>query len=235
MEWFKIAGLKFPKVFDDPSKIDTYAFVKVYGARGGKVYFRIKSADDFYDKMKKQIEEGLMKPDDQTFIQEFIAGTRYYPHYFYTQTGSRGLKLSVGGLELLSIDRRIEPIDEIYRGLPEIIPDYLDYTVSGNQPVVVRESLLPEILDLGARLVEASMKLFTPGLLGPFCIETIYNPNRGFIVFEVSARIVAGTNLYPEGSPYTPYLFTVPMSTGRRIALDIKEASKEHRLDSIIY
>ena len=234
LEWFKLAGLKSPKVFDSPSKIDTYAFVKVYGARGGKGYFRVKSADDFYDKIKKQIEEGLMKPDDQTFIQEFIAGTRYYPHYFYTQIGSRGLKLSVGGLELLSIDRRIEPIDEIYRGLPEIIPDYLDYTVSGNQPVVVRESLLPDVLDLGARLVEASMKLFAPGLLGPFCIETIYNPNRGFIVFEVSARIVAGTNLYPEGSPYTPYLFKVPMSTGRRIALDIKEASKGNRLDSII-
>jgi len=235
LEWFKKAGLKFSKVFDDPSKINTYAFVKVYGARGGKGYFRAKNPMEFRTKLDEKIREGVIKPDDKTFVQEFVAGTRYYPHYFYSQVGSRGLKLSTGGLELMSMDRRIEPIDEIYRGLPEIIPDYLDYTVSGNQPVVVRESLLPEVLAIGAKLVEASIKLFSPGLLGPFCIETVYNPSRGFVVFEVSARIVAGTNLYPEGSPYTPYLFSEPMSTGRRIALDIKEALSGNRVDSLIY
>jgi 5-formaminoimidazole-4-carboxamide-1-(beta)-D-ribofuranosyl 5'-monophosphate synthetase len=235
LEWFKAAGLNFPKVFNDPSKIDTYVFVKVYGARGGKGYFRAKNFKEFHNKLEEKIREGMIKPDDKTFVQEFIAGTRYYPHYFYSQVGSRGLKLSAGGLELMSMDRRIEPIDEIYRGLPEIIPDYLDYTVSGNQPIIVRESLLPEVLNIGAKIVEASIKLFSPGLIGPFCIETIYNTSRGFVVFEVSARIVAGTNLYPEGSPYTPYLFNEPMSTGRRIALDIKKALSENRVNSLIY
>ncbi len=235
LEWFREASLQFPKVFDDPSKIDTYAFVKVYGARGGKGYFRVKNFNEFREKLAGKVREGVIKPEDKTFIQEFIAGTRYYPHYFYSLAGSRGLKLSTGGLELMSMDRRLEPIDEIYRGLPEIIPDYLDYTVSGNQPVVVRESLLPDVLAIGARLIEASIKLFPPGLIGPFCIETVYNPSRGFIVFEVSARIVAGTNLYPEGSPYTPYIFNEPMSTGRRISLDIKEALSGNRVGSLIY
>ncbi|MGQ9781271.1 MAG: formate--phosphoribosylaminoimidazolecarboxamide ligase [Nitrososphaeria archaeon] len=235
LKWFKVAGVKFPKVYDDPSQIDSYAFVKVYGARGGKGYFRVRGANDFCEKLKTRVEEGAIRSDDQIFIQEFVAGSRYYPHYFYTQIGSRGLRLSVGGLELLSMDRRIEPIDEIYRGLPDIVPDYLDYTVSGNQPVIVRESLLPDLLDIGSRLVEASMELFPPGLLGPFCVETIYNSKKGFVVFEVSARIVAGTNLYPEGSPYTSYLFKERMSTGRRISLDIKEAIVKNRLHDLFY
>jgi 5-formaminoimidazole-4-carboxamide-1-(beta)-D-ribofuranosyl 5'-monophosphate synthetase len=235
LEWFNMAGVRSPKVYSDPSQIDSYAFVKVYGARGGKGYFRAKDVEDFHEKLKARVEEGTIKTEDQIYIQEFVAGSRYYPHYFYTSIGSRGLKLSVGRLELLSIDRRIEPIDEIYRGLPDIIPDYLDYTVSGNQPVIVRESLLPDLLDIGSKLVEASMKLFPPGLIGPFCVETIYSPKRGFVVFEVSARIVAGTNLYPEGSPYTPYLYEDRMSTGRRISLDIREARAENRLQDLIY
>ncbi len=233
--WFEKAGLRFPRIFRSPDEIDTYAFVKVYGARGGRGYFRVNGKEDFYQKIGEKIREGLIGENDKIVIQEFVAGVRYYPHYFYSQIYSRGLRLNDGGLELLSIDKRIEPIDEVYRGYPDIIPDYLDYTVTGNQPVVVRESFLPQILDMGSKLVESSMELFPPGLIGPFCIETVYNPRRGFIVFEVSARIVAGTNLYPEGSPYTPYLFREPMSTGRRIAMDIRIALEKGALSSLIY
>jgi len=235
LEWFKRAHLNYPKVYKEPSEIDSYAFVKVYGARGGKGYFKVKDSEEYYSKVNEKIREGIIKTGDKTFIQEFIAGSRYYPHYFYTEIKPRGLKLESGGLELLSVDRRLEPIDEVYRGLPELLPDYLDYTVSGNQPVVLRESLLPEVLSIGARLVRASIELFPPGILGPFCIEMVFNPNKGFIVFEVSARIVAGTNLYPTGSPYTPYMFKEPMSTGRRIALNIKEAIIESELSRLFY
>jgi len=233
--WFRKAGLTFPKIFNSPDEIDTLAFVKVYGARGGRGYFTVTSRDDFYQKFDEKVRAGLIGENDRVVVQEFVAGVRYYPHYFYSQIYSRGLKLKIGGLELLSIDKRIEPIDEVYRGLPHILPDYLDYTVTGNQPVVVRESLLPQILDMGAKLVESSIELFPPGLIGPFCIETVYNPRKGFIVFEVSARIVAGTNLYPEGSPYTPYLFKEPMSTGRRIARDIRVALERNLLPSLVY
>ncbi|MEM3403819.1 MAG: formate--phosphoribosylaminoimidazolecarboxamide ligase [Nitrososphaeria archaeon] len=235
LEWFEKAGLRYPKVFKEPSEIDRYAFVKVYGARGGKGYFKAKNSEEYHSKMNEKLREGVIEKSDRPFIQEFIAGSRYYPHYFYTEIKPRGLKLESGGLELLSVDRRIEPIDEVYRGLPDLIPDYLDYTVSGNQPVVLRESLIPEVLSTGAKLVKASIELFPPGILGPFCIEMVFNPNKGFIVFEVSARIVAGTNLYPNGSPYTPYIFKEPMSTGRRIALNIKEAIIEGELHRLFY
>lgn len=178
-----------------------------------------------------------MREEDasKTAIQEFVPGVRYYPHYFYSLLESLGLKVGGGTLELLSMDKRIEPIDESYRGLPDVPNEFYDYTVTGNQPIVARESLLPEILEMGAKTVDASTRLFPPGMLGAFSLETIYHPERGFTVFEISARIVAGTNLYPQGSPYSAYLFKEPMSTGRRIAREVKDAIKKKSLEKVVF
>ncbi|MCK4735440.1 MAG: DUF1297 domain-containing protein, partial [Methanophagales archaeon] len=48
-------------------------------------------------------------------------------------------------------------------------------------------------------------------------------------------RIVAGTNLYINGSPYSQLLYQEPMSTSRRISREIKEALKEQSLTEVIY
>ncbi|HEX5358842.1 MAG TPA: DUF1297 domain-containing protein, partial [Candidatus Nitrosotalea sp.] len=55
-----------------------------------------------------------------------------------------------------------------------------------------------------------------------------------FTTFEFSARIVAGTNLYIEGSPYSALLYNEPMSMGRRIAREIKNASSKNSLSKIV-
>jgi 5-formaminoimidazole-4-carboxamide-1-(beta)-D-ribofuranosyl 5'-monophosphate synthetase len=75
--------------------------------------------------------------------------------------------------------------------------------------------------------------LFAPGIPGPFCLEGVYDKNGKFVIFEFSARIVAGTNLFINGSPYADLLYTEPMSMGRRISREIKEAIKSDRLDKI--
>ena len=113
--------------------------------------------------------------------------------------------------------------------------EFYDYTVTGNQPIIVRESLLPEVFEMGAKTVLSSISLFPPGMLGAFSLETIYQPGKGFTVFEVSARIVAGTNLYPQGSPYSAYLFKEPMSTGRRIAREMRAAINKNSLEKIVF
>ena len=108
---------------------------------------------------------------------------RYYPHYFYSIFEKSLLKIGEGRVELLSMDKRIEPIDESYRGLPDIPDDFFDYTVTGNQSVVIRESLLPEMIKMGINTVKSSIELFPPGMIGAFCLETIYHPINGFKVF----------------------------------------------------
>ncbi len=80
--------------------------------------------------------------------------------------------------------------------------------------------------------MERSLKLFG-GMLGPFCLETIVTDTLKFKVFEISSRIVAGTNLFISGSPYAD-LSEPGMSTGRRIAREIRLGQKKGRLDEIL-
>ncbi|HCL81025.1 MAG TPA: 5-formaminoimidazole-4-carboxamide-1-(beta)-D-ribofuranosyl 5'-monophosphate synthetase, partial [Nitrospiraceae bacterium] len=63
---------------------------------------------------------------------------------------------------------------------------------------------------------------------------TVITPDQQIYVIELSARIVAGTNLFIDGSPYSYLKYSEPMSTGRRIAREIKNALAEGRLDQAI-
>jgi 5-formaminoimidazole-4-carboxamide-1-(beta)-D-ribofuranosyl 5'-monophosphate synthetase len=87
---------------------------------------------------------------------------------------------------------------------------------------------------MGERVVKVSQKLEPDGLFGPFCLETIVTPDLEFYVFEISARIVAGTNPYVGGSPYADLRYDEPMSTGRRIAREIKLAIEQDKLKKVL-
>jgi 5-formaminoimidazole-4-carboxamide-1-(beta)-D-ribofuranosyl 5'-monophosphate synthetase len=104
--------------------------------------------------------------------------------------------------------------------------------VTGNIPIVMRESLLPQVFKMGEAVVEKSLELFG-GIIGPFCLETVVTEDLEFKVFEISARIVAGTNPYISGSPYSE-LIQPDLSTGRRIAQEIKYAAKQNKLEEIL-
>jgi 5-formaminoimidazole-4-carboxamide-1-(beta)-D-ribofuranosyl 5'-monophosphate synthetase len=235
--WLEMAGLQLPKEYKDPSTIDGRVFVKFSGAKGGRGFFTAESEEEIHSKIDEKIKHGVIDEKDaqNLAIQEFVTGVRYYPHYFFS-IFEKGLpRVGDGRVELLSMDKRVEVIDENYRGLPNIPDGFFNYTVTGNQSIVIRESLLPSVINMGISTVKTSLDLFPPGMLGAFCLETIYHPDTGFTVFEVSARIVAGTNLFPHGSPYSHYLFDGPMSTGRRIAREIKNAVKADAIVKIIY
>ena len=96
----------------------------------------------------------------------------------------------------------------------------------------MRESLLPKVFSMGEQVVEKSLKLFG-GIIGSFCLETVVTEDLEFKVFEISARIVAGTNPYIAGSPYSE-LIQPDLSTGRRIAQEIKYATKKNLLGEIL-
>ncbi|WP_321429676.1 formate--phosphoribosylaminoimidazolecarboxamide ligase [uncultured Methanolobus sp.] len=226
-EWLEGAGIEMPRVVK-PQDIDGPVMVKYHGAKGGRGFFIAKNYEEFQEHID---------PNEKFTIQEFIVGTRYYLHFFYSPLREGGYKLSTGILEMLSMDRRVESnADEIFRlGSPkeleeaDIIPTYV---VTGNVPLVARESLLPNIFNLGERVVEQSLELFG-GMIGPFCLETVVTDKLEIKVFEISARIVAGTNIYLSGSPYSD-LIEPDLSTGKRIAQEIKFASKIGQLDKIL-
>jgi 5-formaminoimidazole-4-carboxamide-1-(beta)-D-ribofuranosyl 5'-monophosphate synthetase len=226
--WLESAGLIMPKQIKNPRKIDKPVIVKYHGAKGGKGFFVAKTYEEFVKRVDKS------KP---YFIQEFVMGTRYYLHYFYSPIQNNAYKLSKGSLQLLSMDRRDETtIDEVQRlgSIAELeeLGIHPTFVVTGNIPIVMRESLLPQVFKMGEAVVEKSLELFG-GVLGPFCLETVVTEDLEFRVFEISARIVAGTNPYTSGSPYSE-MIQPDLSTGRRIAQEIKYATKHNRLKEIL-
>ena len=225
--WLESAGVSMPRRFEHPSDVDGPVIVKYYGAKGGKGFYLAKN---------KEALEGF-RPTGPHVIQEYVLGTRYYIHFFYSPLSDRGYRVGHGSLELLGMDRRDEAnIDELYKlgAHEELLKAGIrpTFVVTGNVPVVLRESLLPAVFDVGARIVEKSIELFG-GMVGPFCVEGIMTENLEFKVFEISTRIVAGTNLFISGSSYSDLLMP-GLSTGRRIAMEIKRAQSEDRLGEIL-
>jgi 5-formaminoimidazole-4-carboxamide-1-(beta)-D-ribofuranosyl 5'-monophosphate synthetase len=225
--WLEGAGVRMPQKYADPSEVDGPVIVKYFGAKGGQGFILAKD--------RKQLETYSIR--EPHVIQQYVIGTRYYIHFFYSPLNDQGYRVGHGSLELLGMDRRDEAnIDELYKlgSQEELLKAGIrpTFVVTGNVPVVLRESLLPEIFEIGERIVESSIELFG-GMVGPFCVEGIMTEQLKFYVFEISTRIVAGTNVYINGSPYSD-MVAPGLSTGRRIAQELKRAMAEDRLAEVL-
>ncbi len=222
--WMEESGVKVPHRFKRGDKIDRPVIVKSHGASGGKGYFTARNQKEFDEKLKKYNEEKFM-------VQEYVIGVPLYFSFFYSPLTKK--------VEIMSIDKRYETnVDSLgripaknQRGL-NIEPSF---EVVANIPLAVRESMLAEAVSMAERVVETSRKLIPEkGLFGPFCLETIITSSEEIYVIEISARIVAGTNFFINGSPYTYLLYDEPMSTGRRIAREIKNAINLNKLKEVL-
>ena len=223
------AKLDVPKSVDNPSEINSLVIAKRHGAAGGKGYFLATSEQEYNKKRDKLIEEGVINGDSDLYIQEYASGVLAYLQYFYSPLNEE--------LEFFGVDKRHESDIDALARIPADVQMNSDKTPSfnviANSPLVLRESLLDEVYSMGERFVDASKKLVSPGMNGPFCIEGVYDENATFKTFEFSARIVAGTNIYMDGSPYSTLLYDEPMSMGRRIAREVKLALEGNQLDKI--
>ena len=223
-EWLVRAGLTVPRQFRTGAAIDRPVIVKLYGAQGGKGYLFLRDAHDF------ELRAGQLARQNY-ILQEYVIGVPAYIHYFYSPL--------TGKLEIMSMDRRYETnVDSLGR-IPAAAQENMDiepsYVVVGNSPLVLRESMLAETYRMGEDVVRVSQELCGPkGLFGAFCIEAIITPEAKFFVMEISARIVAGTNPFIDGSPYSYLNYSEPMSTGRRIAREIKNALLSNNLHAVL-
>ena len=223
------AKLPMPGKVKSPNEINTLVIVKRQGAAGGKGYFIASSEEEYNKKRNELISQGIISKDETLYIQEYAAGVLAYLQFFYSPLKEE--------LEFFGADQRHESDIE---GLARIPAEQqlksnkvFSFNVIGNSPLVLRESLLDEVYTMGENFVEAAKRLVAPGMTGPFCIEGVYDENAGFTSFEFSARIVAGTNIYMDGSPYYSLLYNEPMSMGKRIAREVKNANDSNQLDKI--
>ncbi|RMW40177.1 MAG: DUF1297 domain-containing protein [Nitrosopumilus sp.] len=223
------ATLPMPKPVTNPSEIEKLSIVKRQGAAGGKGYFMAANEDDYNTKRNQLISEGVISKDETLYIQEYAAGVLAYLTFFYSPLKEE--------LEFYGVDQRHESDIEGLGRIPaeqqmksNKVPSF---NVIGNSPLVLRESLLDEVYTMGENFVEASKRIVAPGMNGPFCIEGVYDENAQFTSFEFSARIVAGSNIYMDGSPYYNLLFNETMSMGKRIAREVKTAAETNQLDKV--
>ncbi|MGI9567718.1 MAG: formate--phosphoribosylaminoimidazolecarboxamide ligase [Nitrosopumilus sp.] len=223
------AKLPIPKPVPTPADISKMVIVKRQGAAGGKGYFLAATEKEYHEKRNQLISEGVISKDETLYIQEYAAGVLAYLQFFYSPLNEE--------LEFFGVDQRHESDIEGLARIPSEqqlksnkVPSF---NVIGNSPLVLRESLLENVYDMGDSFVDAAKRLVTPGMNGPFCIEGVYDENARFTSFEFSARIVAGTNIYMNGSPYYSLLFNEQMSMGKRIAREVKNAEKSNQLDKV--
>ncbi|MCI4372142.1 MAG: formate--phosphoribosylaminoimidazolecarboxamide ligase family protein [Thermoplasmata archaeon] len=235
------AGIPTPPVVSGPDAIDGLSIVKLPHAsrRLERGFFTAANPTEYHTKVKHLVDRGIVARDDlaRARIERYVVGPVFNFNFFFSPLVPRA-----EGLELLGVDERRESnLDGLVRlpaaqqlELPEAdrIPVY---TVVGHGTLTVRESILDEVFRLGERFVEASRSRYPPGILGPFCLQTCIDAAGHPVVFDVAARIGGGTNVHLGlGHPYGNALWRGPMSTGRRIALEIRRASSEGRLAEVI-
>jgi 5-formaminoimidazole-4-carboxamide-1-(beta)-D-ribofuranosyl 5'-monophosphate synthetase len=231
-EWLRKAGLRLPATFKKPDEIDRLMIAKLPGAKGGRGYFLANSPASFRKKSKEMVDRGLLRKDDvdRIHLQEYVLGVNVYPSYFSS--------IIRDDVEFLAVDRRYESAVDAIGKIPA--SEQLEigvnptYTIVGNFPIVLRESLLPELMRMGDNVNKKAKELAPPGIIGPFCLETVITDDLKIYTFEISARIVAGTNIGIGTSPYAYLKYGENMYMGRRIALEVKEAREQGKLQAIL-
>ncbi|MGC8994729.1 MAG: formate--phosphoribosylaminoimidazolecarboxamide ligase family protein [Pyrobaculum sp.] len=227
------AGIRRPRTFR-VDEVDRPVIVKMPEAerRVERGFFIARDRDDLLKKARRLADAGVIKLEDlqSASIEELVLGAHFNANYFYSVVRRR--------LELHSFDRRIQSdLDGIYR-LPardqlELDPE-VRYVEVGHEPATIRESLLEKVFDIGYRFVEAARRLVPPGVIGPFTLQFIVTPQLDLVVYDVAPRIGGGTNVYiGVGGQYSKLYWGRPISIGRRIAIEIREAAERGLLSEV--
>jgi 5-formaminoimidazole-4-carboxamide-1-(beta)-D-ribofuranosyl 5'-monophosphate synthetase len=235
------AKIPIPARIASPNEIDGLAIVKLPHAtrRLERGFFTVASPEEFRKKSAQLVERRDIRSEDlaEARIERYVVGPVFNFNFFFSPLVARE-----DGLELLGVDERRESsLDGLVR-LPAAqqleMPEKARipvYTVVGHGSLTVRESLLEEVYRLGEKFVDVTRKDYPPGILGPFCLQTCIDAEGAPVVFDVAARIGGGTNIHLGlGHPYGNALWRGPMSTGRRIAVEIRRALDSGRLEEIV-
>ncbi|MDD2626726.1 MAG: formate--phosphoribosylaminoimidazolecarboxamide ligase family protein [Methanomethylophilus sp.] len=237
----KKANLPYPKKVDKPEDIDGLTIIKVHHhvKKLERGFFTAKDYEQYQQKSQELIAQGVLDTDFEKHarMEQYIIGPVFNLDFFYDPLEEKGEKL-----ELLGIDWRFESSLDGYVRLPakqqveleedSIIPEY---TVCGHNSATLRESLLDKAFALGEKYVKATQQYYRPGIIGPFCLQTCVDKDLNFFIYDVAPRIGGGTNVHMSvGHPYGNTLWRTNMSTGRRLAAEIRKAIATERLEEII-
>ncbi len=231
------AGLPYPEPME-AEEIDQLVMVKLPHAvktleRG---FFTAASYDEYCQKADLLLRQNVIDQDglELARIERYIIGPVFNLDYFYSPITER--------IELIGIDWRFETSLDGHCRLPA--PQQLtlnerqinpEYTVCGHNSATLRESLLEKAFELAESYVAAAKEYYDPGIIGPFCLQTCVDKDLNFYIYDVAPRIGGGTNVHMAvGHPYGNALWRTNMSTGRRLAREVRIALENDCLDRIV-
>ncbi|MCX9024873.1 MAG: formate--phosphoribosylaminoimidazolecarboxamide ligase family protein [Candidatus Methanoperedens sp.] len=235
------AGLPFPEKIENPEDIDSLVMVKLPHAvkKLERGFFTAASFSEFKKKSEAFLKQGVITREAlaEARIERYVIGPVFNLDMFYSP-----IEEEMSKIELLGIDWRFETSLDGHVRLPapqqmtlnerQLMPEY---TVCGHNSATLRESLLEDAFELAEKYVEATQKYYKPGIIGPFCLQTCVDKDLNFYVYDVAPRVGGGTNVHVSvGHPYGNTLWRKPMSTGRRMAMEIRRAIEEERMEEIV-
>ncbi|MEW6721725.1 MAG: DUF1297 domain-containing protein [Candidatus Micrarchaeota archaeon] len=229
------AGVRSPKKFSSPEKIDRLVIVKVSEAKRAyeRAFFLARSPEEYAGRSEQMIKEGKITREHlkKATIEEYIVGAHFNLNFFYSPVHD--------DLELLGVDTRRQTNIDGYLRMPadaqlELLKMRQPSTIEvGHIACTIRESLLEQVFDIGERFVQAVQKEYKGGIIGPFALQGAFIEEDGekFVCFDVSMRMPGspGTRF----TPYSGYLHRESVSFGRRIAMEVKEAEAKGMMDRI--
>ncbi len=235
------AGLPYPEAIEDPQDIDCLVIVKLHHAQKKleRGFFTCASYEEYAEKSRELLSQGVIDEDSlkTARIERYVIGPVFNLNFFYSP-----LEEDMPQLELLGVDWRFESSLDGHVRLPApqqmTMPEHQqipEMTVVGHNTATIRESLLEGAFELGEKFVKASKEHYDPGVIGPFCLQTCIDKDMNFHIYDVAPRVGGGTNVHVNvGHPYGNSLWRRPMSTGRRIALEIRRAAEQDRLLEVL-
>jgi len=227
------AGIKYPEIFKDPKKINKPCIVKVQEKNRPleRAFFTVSSYRDYVEKSEAKIKQGIIARKDleRASIEELAVGTYMNFNFFHTPISDQ--------VDFIGIERRLQTNIHDYNALPAKQQLDIDMELQnievGHTPASIRESLLEKVIKIGDRFVSAVKKEYFPGIIGPFSLQSVITKDLELVVYDVSLR-VPGNPIVATTSPYTKYQYGETFGVGRRIAMEIRRAQEEGRLDEIV-
>lgn len=230
------AQIKFPKIFASADEIDRLVIVKVaeLERKYERAFFLASSTKDFKVASEILLVEGKISEEalKTSVIEEFVLGVQVNFNFFNSIVHNR--------LELIGTDtRRQTNLDGLLR-LPAYYQNQLQekfdlkYEEAGHIAVTTLESLLEPAYAMGERFTNAASEIYPSGMIGPFGLQAVITagpPKKDIVVFDVSPRMPGSPGI--SATPYSAYLFGKPISMGRRVAMEIKEAIANNQLEKI--
>ena len=201
-----------------------------------RAFFVITTTEDYFTKSKQLIDSGITTQEnvDNATIEEFVIGAQINLNFFYSEVHEQ--------LELIGTDtRRQTSLDGFLRldaNTQQVLlnagykPSMIE---TGHIAVTMKESLVEKAYDIGEKFVATMRKEVPPGMIGPFALQGAVAAGQGreeFVIFDVSMRIPGspGTGF----TPYSGYLHGDSISYGERIAMEVRDAVEQEKLEKIL-